>query len=207
MNNKGKKHICKNITDEDWATMTTKQLCEKYNVSCRSTINKYAISHNIHRPRAVISSVQNSEGNHYSDITDEDWATLTVSEICRKYKFRISSLYRYIKTHNIVPYRKRKTFIIVDKSRSLKLNIYPNDSDLLVTVKKALKGYTITKLKCLYTDTERDKADYEYVLKHIESESTEKLNPVPFILLLDKITLFNNAKSFLEEYSITRRIK
>ena len=89
--------------------------------------------------------------------------------------------------------------------RPLKLDIYPSDSSLLVSVKKALKGYTIAKLKCLYADTESDKADYEYVLKHIESESIEKLNSASFILLLDKISLFGNAKSFLEEYSITRR--
>lgn len=92
-----------------------------------------------------------------------------------------------------------------DKSRLLKLDIYPSDSSLLVSVKKALKGYTISKLKCLYADTDDEKADYEYVLKHIESESTEKLNSTPFILLLDKISLFSNAKSFLEENSITRK--
>jgi len=74
-------------------------------------------------------------------------------------------------------------------------------------VKKALKGYTIAKLKCLYGDTDNEKADYEYVLKNIESETTENLNSVPFILLLDKITLFCNTKSFLEEYSIIKRNK
>ena len=95
---------------------------------------------------------------------------------------------------------------MITKNRPLKLDIYLSDSGLLLSVKKALKGYTINKLKSLYADSIDEKADYEYVLKNIESESTGKLNPIPFILLLDKIALFGNAKSFLEENSIKRRM-
>lgn len=94
-----------------------------------------------------------------------------------------------------------------EKDRFLKLDIYPSDSDLLVTVKKALEGYTVADLKFLYTDSDSDKADYEYVLKNIESETTENLNSVPFIILLDKIAIFGNPNSFLQKRSIIRRVK
>ena len=106
---KGSYNICANITEKDWRTLTTVELCEKYGAKGRSTINRYARSHNIQRPQVVKRRGGNSEGNHYSDITAEEWKTMTVSEICRKYKFHKPSLYRYIKTHNIIPYKKNRT--------------------------------------------------------------------------------------------------
>jgi hypothetical protein len=148
---KGSYNICANITKEDWETLTTKELCEKYGAKHISTINKYARKYN-KRPQVVRKQAGNSEGNHYSDVTAEEWKTMTVSEICRKYKFHMSSLYRYIKTHKIVTYKKRNyndTKLIMDTNV---LRVYLNYgvdegfvTDLIDYIKKQRGTKVVTR--------------------------------------------------------------
>lgn len=123
---KGSYNICENITKEDWKTLTTKELCEKYGAKHISTINKYARKYNT-RPPVVRKQAGNSEGNHYSDVTPEEWKTMTVSEICKKYKFHMSSLYRYIKTHEIVTYKNRNYNGVKTNMATNILTVYLND--------------------------------------------------------------------------------
>ena len=94
---------CDKITPEEWQTMTTADLMKKYGLTHRSTVNKYAREKGIVRPKKLTTprTALNKHGYHYSDITEDDWKTLSVSEISRKYGFRMASLYRYIKSHRI----------------------------------------------------------------------------------------------------------
>jgi hypothetical protein len=92
---------------------------------------------------------------------------------------------------------KMETKII---ERPLKLDINSDDSDILKAIKKALKGYTTTKLRNLFMNHEEYKF-YE-VLKSIENSQP---NSIYYLMLLERIDLASNAKSLLDEYNITKR--
>lgn len=87
--------------------------------------------------------------------------------------------------------------------RPIKLDLKDDDSELLKAVKKSLKGYTTTKLRGLFCDDEDN--IFNMVLNDIENSQISESNSIHFMILLDKISLFDNAKSFLDEYNITKR--
>jgi hypothetical protein len=87
--------------------------------------------------------------------------------------------------------------------RPIKLDIKDDDSELLKAVKKSLKGYTTTKLRGLFCDDEDN--IFNIVLNDIENSQISESNSIHFMMLLDKISLFGNAKSLLDVYNITKR--
>ena len=87
--------------------------------------------------------------------------------------------------------------------RPIKLDIKDDDSELLKAVKKSLKGYTTIKLRGLFCDDEAN--IFNIVLNDIENSQISESNSIYFMMLLDKISLFGNAKSLLDEYNITKR--
>ena len=87
--------------------------------------------------------------------------------------------------------------------RPIKLDLKDDDSEFLKAVKKSLKGYTTTKLRELFCDDEDN--IFNMVLNDIENSQISESNSIHFMMLLDKISLFDNAKSLLDEYNITKR--
>ena len=87
--------------------------------------------------------------------------------------------------------------------RPIKLNLKDDDSELLRAVKISLKGYTTTKLRVLFCDNEDN--IFNIVLNDIENSQISESNSIYFMMLLDRISLFGNAKSLLDEYNVTKR--